>query len=97
MKFYAYRSSTLAQLAETQAATGEYAEALATVEQGVQTSPDELYFRPELLRLRGELRLRADAEGEVRYSFLYDDLTRIDAELSDRRILQAVFDGSTLA
>src|SRR5208282_6803274 len=35
MKFYAYRSSVLASLAETQAVTGAYDEALVTVEQAV--------------------------------------------------------------
>ncbi len=53
IKFYAHRASHLVELAETQAVTGVYDEALATMEQAVQTNPDELFFRPEVFRLRG--------------------------------------------
>src|SRR5712692_1874871 len=53
IKFYAFRASHLVELAETQAVTGVYDEALATMEQAVQTNPDELFFRPEVFRLRG--------------------------------------------
>jgi tetratricopeptide (TPR) repeat protein len=44
-------------LAEAQACAGAIGEALATVEQALQANPDELFWRPENLRLRGELRL----------------------------------------
>ena len=74
MKFYAYRSSILAALVETQAVTGAYDEALATVEQAVETNPDELFFQPELLRLRGELRLRIGARGQAQFELAEDDL-----------------------
>jgi len=73
MNFYASRASILVELAETQAVAGAYDEALVTVEQAVQTNPDELIYRPEVLRLRGELRLRADAEGEVHFDLAEQD------------------------
>jgi class 3 adenylate cyclase/tetratricopeptide (TPR) repeat protein len=57
MKFYGARATFLVELAETQAVTGAHDEALVTVEQAVQTNPDELLHRPLALRLRGELRL----------------------------------------
>jgi predicted ATPase len=44
-------------LAEAQACAGAVGDALATVEQALQANPDELYWRPENLRLRGALRL----------------------------------------
>ncbi len=59
MNFYGDRASFLIELAETQAVAGAYDEALVTVEQAVQTNPDELLHRPLALRLRGELRLRS--------------------------------------
>ena len=65
MKFYAVRASFLVALSETQAVAGAYDEALVTVEQAVQTNPDELLHRPYVFRLRGELRLRTDAGGKA--------------------------------
>jgi predicted ATPase len=44
-------------LAEAQACAGADGDALATVEQALQANPDELFWRPENLRLRGALRL----------------------------------------
>ena len=61
MKFYGARATFLVELAETQAVTGAHDEALVTVEQAVQTNPDELLHRPLALRLRSELRLRTGA------------------------------------
>ncbi len=37
---------------------GAIPEALETVEQALQLNPDEMFYRPEILRLRGELRLK---------------------------------------
>jgi tetratricopeptide (TPR) repeat protein len=50
--------SYTAFLAAAQARGGCLTDALATVEQAVQTNPDELAYRPEILRLRGEIRLK---------------------------------------
>src|SRR5262249_43475685 len=47
----------IGQLAEAQACAGAVGDALATVEQALPTNPDVLVWRPENLRLRGELRL----------------------------------------
>src|SRR5258708_6492908 len=51
-------SSNTALLAEAQERDGATGDALETVEQALQTNPDELVYRPEILRLRGELRLK---------------------------------------
>ena len=48
----------LTWLAEALDFEGNADSALATLEQAVQTSPLELYYRPETLRLRGAMRLR---------------------------------------
>ena len=45
-------------LAEAQEREGAIVDALETVEQALQANPDELIYRPETLRLRGELRLK---------------------------------------
>jgi predicted ATPase len=46
-------------LAAAQERAGALDDALETVEQALQANPDELVYRPEILRIRGELRLRA--------------------------------------
>jgi tetratricopeptide (TPR) repeat protein len=45
-------------LAAAQAREGAIADALETVERAVQASPEALVYRPETLRLRGELQLK---------------------------------------
>jgi tetratricopeptide (TPR) repeat protein len=59
-----------ALLAEALAHQGSLPEALDTIEQALRVNPAELTFRPELLRVRGELRLRLrrrdEAEGDFR-------------------------------
>jgi len=45
-------------LAAAQECSGAIADALETVEQALQANPHELVYRPEILRLRGELRLK---------------------------------------
>jgi predicted ATPase len=47
-------------LAAAQERDGAIVEALETVEQALQANPDELFHRPETLRLRSELRLRQE-------------------------------------
>jgi predicted ATPase len=47
-----------ASLATSQACAGNLVEALATVDRTLQTNPDEVVHRPEILRLRGEIRLK---------------------------------------
>ena len=61
MKFYLARSWFLGLLCEGHALAGAVDDALVTVQQALQTNPDELIFRPDLLRLRGELRLRSSS------------------------------------
>jgi tetratricopeptide (TPR) repeat protein len=47
----------LTRLAEAQALDGKNGDALDTIEEALQANPEELYFRPETLRIRGDLRL----------------------------------------
>jgi tetratricopeptide (TPR) repeat protein len=47
-----------AYLAAAQERVGVVDDALETIERALQTNADELVYRPETLRLRGELRLR---------------------------------------
>jgi tetratricopeptide (TPR) repeat protein len=51
-------SRLMAGLAEAQEREGAIVDALATVEQALQANPDELAYRPETLRLLGELRFK---------------------------------------
>jgi tetratricopeptide (TPR) repeat protein len=56
-------SGDITSLAAAQERAGAIDDALVTVEQALQTNPDELFYRPETLRLRGELRYkRGDTE-----------------------------------
>jgi tetratricopeptide (TPR) repeat protein len=48
----------LTRLAEAQALGGMIDDALTTIEEALQANPEELVFRPNTLRCRGELRLR---------------------------------------
>jgi class 3 adenylate cyclase/tetratricopeptide (TPR) repeat protein len=47
----------MASLAEAEAREGAVDDALETLEQALQANPDELAWRPQILRIRGELRL----------------------------------------
>jgi tetratricopeptide (TPR) repeat protein len=59
----------MALLAEAQERAGLISEALETVEQALQANPDELVYRPETLRLRGELRLKQGQPGLAETDF----------------------------
>jgi tetratricopeptide (TPR) repeat protein len=65
VEFRAFRASLLGALSETQALAGAVDDALVSVEQALQTNPDELVYRPELFRLRGELQLRLELNGRA--------------------------------
>jgi tetratricopeptide (TPR) repeat protein len=47
-----------AYLAEAQERDGSIVDAIETVERALQENPDELAYRPEVLRMRGELQLK---------------------------------------
>jgi predicted ATPase len=64
-KFHVATARYLALLCEAQAVTGDGDDALVTVEHALQASPEVLIYPPELLRLRGELKLRNDMKSEV--------------------------------
>src|SRR5207245_7002043 len=51
-------SRARAALAEAQEREGAIVDARETVEQALRANPHELVYRPETLRLRGELRLK---------------------------------------
>jgi len=51
-------STFTAQLAAAQERVGAVADAFATVEQALRVNPEEVFYRPEIFRLRGELRLK---------------------------------------
>ena len=53
-------SWTTATLAEAQGRVGAIGEALETVEHALQANRDQLVNRPDILRVRGELRLKAE-------------------------------------
>jgi tetratricopeptide (TPR) repeat protein len=50
---------SLSYLAQAQSLHGENDKALYTIDRALEANPDERIYRPEVLRLRGELRLRA--------------------------------------
>jgi len=52
-----YVTDRLTRLAEAQALDGKLGDASNTIEEALQANPEELYFRPETLRIRGDLRL----------------------------------------
>jgi predicted ATPase len=51
-------SGFLTWMAEAQAFDGKVDDALITIDQALQANPEELYYRPETLRIRGDLRLQ---------------------------------------
>jgi DNA-binding winged helix-turn-helix (wHTH) protein/tetratricopeptide (TPR) repeat protein len=71
--FLLYRSWNLQLLAEVQALTGSVDEALVTVEQALQTNPDELLHRPDALRLHGELQIRSVAGAKAQFELAEQD------------------------
>ena len=67
-------STYTAYLAAAQERAGAIADALATVEQALQVNPEELYYRPEIFRLRGELRLKL-AQPELAEADFHEAIT----------------------
>jgi class 3 adenylate cyclase/tetratricopeptide (TPR) repeat protein len=62
-------SNYIAYLAEAQKCEGSITDALETVERALQANPDELLYRPETLRIRGELRLKQGNTGLAKDDF----------------------------
>jgi tetratricopeptide (TPR) repeat protein len=62
VNFSLARGGLLGLLCETQVLLGSLDDACVTIHQALQANPDELIFRPDLLRLRGELRIRHHLE-----------------------------------
>jgi class 3 adenylate cyclase/tetratricopeptide (TPR) repeat protein len=59
----------LTYLAEAQALDGAVADALITIDDALRANPQELFFRPETLRVRAELRLRQGDSGLAEADF----------------------------
>ncbi len=55
----------LTWLAEAEALAGDLRQALATLDRALCANPGELFFRPETLRLRGDLRFRLGRAAEA--------------------------------
>ena len=96
----------LAWLAEAQAAAGSTAEALESIDQAFSANPEELFFRPELLRLRGELRAAVGetgrAEDDIRAALALAAATKarwlqLRAAMSLHHLLQRQGDGAGAA
>lgn len=96
----------LAWLAEAQAASGSTTEALEAIEQAFSANPEELFFRPELLRLRGELRAAVGetgrAEDDIRAALALAAATKgrwlqLRAAMSLHHLLQRHGDGAGAA
>jgi class 3 adenylate cyclase/tetratricopeptide (TPR) repeat protein len=62
-------SSYTAHLAAALERTGAIAEALETVEQALGVNPEEMYYRAEIFRIRGELRLKQGQTGSAEADF----------------------------
>jgi class 3 adenylate cyclase/tetratricopeptide (TPR) repeat protein len=62
INFFGFRNVFLTLLAETQALTGELDAALTSVQEALEGTPDELWYRPLALTLRGELLQRSNTE-----------------------------------
>jgi len=73
LQFYLARGAFLCELCEAQALDGAIEDALVTVEQALQNYPDELLYRPEVLRLRGELKLRSVSGEELHWKLAERD------------------------
>jgi tetratricopeptide (TPR) repeat protein len=59
----------LTYLAEVQALDGAVGDALSTIDDALQANPQELFFRAETLRVRGELRVRQGDSGLAEADF----------------------------
>jgi len=60
---------SLFYLAQAQALQGAIDKALDTIERALEANPEEIIYRPEVLRLRGELRLRVDDREQAAADF----------------------------
>jgi len=62
LSYRQFRGFHLTLLADAQSIIGNLSDALVTVEQAIETNPDELWSRPLTLTLRGQLHLREDPD-----------------------------------
>ena len=65
----AFITDHLTRLAEAQALDGKIDDALITIEEALQANPEELFYRPNALICRGELRLKLGQTGLAEADF----------------------------
>ena len=73
MEFRQFSSRFRILLCETQALANAVEDALATVEEALESDPDELLYRPSALRLRGELKLKRTPGGRMGFQLAERD------------------------
>jgi DNA-binding winged helix-turn-helix (wHTH) protein/tetratricopeptide (TPR) repeat protein len=73
LNFYGTRAKYLGYLCETQILAGAIDDAIVTVEEALQANPDERIYRPEMLRLRGELKLASEPHGRAHFGLAEKD------------------------
>jgi hypothetical protein len=61
-------TNVIASLAEACECSGAITDALEAVDRALQASPDEVVFRPHILRLRGDLRLKCQKSRRIQQS-----------------------------
>ena len=77
-------------LVEAYLLAGSLDEALASVREALCVNPQELFFRPETLRLRGEILLRHGKSGEAERDFL--DALALAKRMGARRFVDRTTD-----
>jgi tetratricopeptide (TPR) repeat protein len=73
LNFYGTRAKYLGYLCETQILAGAIDDAFVTVEEALQANPGERIYRPEMLRLRGELKLVSEPRGRAHSTLAEED------------------------
>ena len=73
LKFHSSRAEFLRMLSETQARAGATRDAFVTVELALQANSDELVWRPDALRVRGELGLHTAPGGKAQFEIAKQD------------------------
>ena len=72
-RFYLTHGMVMAWLVEVHALTGDIAEAMVSVERALGFGAGASLFQPELLRLRGEVRLRSGLGGKALFEMAEQD------------------------
>jgi len=76
MRFFNTRANMLGMLSEAQGLAGAIDDALITIDQALQTNLDESIYRPNLFRLRGELRIKSNFGGSTHLELAEHDFRK---------------------